>query len=29
MYVCVCLCVRLGHFAVEQKLAQYYRSTIL
>ena len=31
IYVCiyVCVCVYLGHFAVQQKLAQYCKSTIL
>ena len=28
MCVCVCVCV-LGHFAVEQKLTQYYKPTTL
>ena len=29
MYICVCVCVELSHFALEQKLTQHCNSTIL
>ena len=29
IYVCECVCVQLNHFAVYQKLTQYYKLTIL
>ena len=27
--VCACVCIKLNHFAVQQKLAQHCKSTIL
>ena len=27
--MCVCVCERLGHFAVQQKLTEYYKLTII
>ena len=29
MYVCVCVCVFVGHFAVQKKLAEHCKSTII